>query len=202
MQPVSIATKIARSVMLFFFTERSELMPRPVIFHLPNGDVIRLRTARQADASALRQLFFQLSDATRYNYFGVGIPRLPAFAERVVALGMTDGHLDFAAVAEARHGLVGVARFARSAIDPVADIGILLADAWQSQGIGTQLLIQLAQAAQQRAIGHFRAQVLGENRRALRLVRRVFPEARVTWSSGAFEVAICLKVAAYDRRSS
>jgi RimJ/RimL family protein N-acetyltransferase len=140
----------------------------------------------------LRDLFGLLSATTRYRYFGLGIPGLPAFAERVVALGMAREPRAYALVAECPGGIIGVARFNQDNEAPEAVIGILLADAWQSRGIGTRMLIQLAEAARLRSITHLKAQVIGENQRALRLVRKVFPGAKITWDDGAFDLRMCL----------
>jgi|GEM_PF-6787849 len=70
---------------------------------------------------------------------------------------------------------VGLARFERGADGQSAEIGLLLADAWQSRGLGRFVLNRLTDEARCRAIGVFTGHALWENRRALCLLRRAFP---------------------------
>jgi GNAT superfamily N-acetyltransferase len=50
-------------------------------------------------------------------------------------------------------------------------------DAWQKKGLGSVLVERLRELAEGRGIDAFTATILSENRPALRLVRRVFPNA-------------------------
>jgi RimJ/RimL family protein N-acetyltransferase len=152
---------------------------------LPDGAVVSLRDAR-SDASRLRKLFYTLSDTTRYLYFCIGVPRNEIWAERVVELGISQGGDSYALVAEVAGDLVGVARFDRASSDLRAEIGILLTDAWQSRGLGREVVIRLQDEAKRRAVTGFTATVLGENRRALRLLRSVYPAMSASWSFGQY----------------
>jgi RimJ/RimL family protein N-acetyltransferase len=153
---------------------------------LADGAWVTLRDACDArdEVPGLREFFYTLSDATRYHYFCAGVPRNAVWAERVAQLGSADGCASYAMVAEADGALVGVARFDRAAQGSSAEIGILLTDARQSRGLGREVVARLRAAATRRALTGFTALVLGENRRALRLLRRAFPTMRTTWSSG------------------
>jgi acetyltransferase len=146
---------------------------------------VSLRDAR-SDASRLRELFYTLSDTTRYLYFCVGVPRNEIWAERVAELGISQGDDSYALVAEVAGDLVGVARFDRASSDLRAEIGILLTDAWQSRGLGREVVIRLQAEAKRRAVTGFTATVLGENRRALRLLRSVYPAMSASWSFGQY----------------
>jgi acetyltransferase len=152
---------------------------------LRDGATVWLRDAR-ADASRLREMFFTLGDTTRYLYFCAGVPRNDIWAERVAQLGSADGHTSYALVVEAAGSVVGVARFDRDSRDGRAEIGILLADAWQSRGLGREVVARLRAEATRRGVSGFTATVLGENYRALRLLRRAFPGMRAIWSYGQY----------------
>jgi RimJ/RimL family protein N-acetyltransferase len=152
---------------------------------LADGAAVTLRDAR-GDAARLRALFYTLSDVTRYLYFCAGVPRNEAWAEKAAQLGVADGRGSYALVAEVAGSVVGVARFDRAAEGTRAEIGILLTDAWQSRGLGREVVARLRAEATRRALTGFTATVLGENRRALRLLRRAFPTMRATWSYGQF----------------
>ena len=160
--------------------------------HLPKGNIVRVRPARASDAPGLRALFFRLSDGTRYRFFGVGMPALPHFADRVVSLGLPHDPHAYALVAEVTGTPIGIARFDQRTGGCEAEIGLLIEDAWQHQGIGTRLLMRLAAEASLRAITHFTAHVIGENQRAVWFVKNVFPEAQVQWAAGVFDLSMCL----------
>lgn len=154
---------------------------------LPDGAEVTLRDA-QEDTALLREMFYTLSDTTRYLYFCVGAPRTSVFAERVAQLGIANGYDSYALVAEVAGALVGVARFDRATGSERAEIGILLTDAWQSRGLGSAVVARLRTEAVSRAVDGFTATVLGENRRAMRLLRRAFPAMQTAWSSGQYTV--------------
>lgn len=154
---------------------------------LPDGAEVTLRDA-QEDAARLREMFYTLSDTTRYLYFCVGAPRTSVFAERVAQLGVASGYDSYAMVAEVAGALVGVARFDRAPDARGAEIGILITDAWQSRGLGGAVVARLRAEAVSRAVDGFTATVLGENRRAMRLLRRAFPAMQTSWSSGQYTV--------------
>ena len=176
--------------MMITRTTRTSHTPLAETVYLADGAQAWLRTATPADADGLRRMFCQLGATTRYRYFFVGAPATPAWAERVVALGVADGEQSYALVAEQAGALIGVARFDRNPDGATAEIGALLADGWQARGLGRLGLLRLRAEAQRRGITGFTAQVLGENDRALRLARRVFPAVQVHWEQGVYDLRV------------
>jgi nucleotide-binding universal stress UspA family protein len=66
---------------------------------------------------------------------------------------------------------VGVARFARSEIEPrEAEVSVTVADDWQGRGLGTALLERLTERARKEGVHRFTALVQAENRGALALL--------------------------------
>jgi len=96
-----------------------------------------------------------------------------------------DGHVRFALGATVRDAAgnvepVGIARFARLADAPtVAEVAILVIDAFQGQGVGRTLLKRLAAAALARGILRFRGIVLPENKPIIRLLARHAPDPAI-----------------------
>ena len=162
--------------------------PCASLIPLRDGACVLLRDARGDDAAALRRMFFALGDTTRYFYFFTGAPSNETWAKRVVALGVADGRTSYALVAEVDGMVVGVARFVRNADARSAEVGVLIEDAWQSCGLGTSMMARLSEEARCRVVRAFTGQILGENRRAIRLVRRSFPGARIALSGGVYDV--------------
>lgn len=164
--------------------------PSPATVRLRDGAAVRLRDAVAGDLPRLREMFFSLSDTTRYLYFCAGVPRNEHWAERVAALASADERASYAMVVEVDGAVVGVARFDRAVDGESAEIGILLADAWQSRGLGSEVVAWLRAEADCRELTSFTGTLLGENRRALRLLRRAFPAMRATLAYGQFSVVM------------
>jgi len=61
--------------------------------------------------------------------------------------------------------IVGVSRYARIEDTPRAECAIVVADAWQGRGLGTELIRSLAHAARARGILTLVGQSLAENHR-------------------------------------
>jgi RimJ/RimL family protein N-acetyltransferase len=172
--------------------------PGLVVVRLDDGAAVRLREARSDDDAALRAMYLGLSDLTRYLYFRAGVPATPTWAERFAALGRADGRASYALVAEAGDapatgaGVVGLARFDRSADGRAAEVGLLLADAWQSRGLGRFVLERLGVEARRRTVAVFTGSVLWENRRMLRLARRLFPQLQADCAQGVCDLTMAL----------
>jgi RimJ/RimL family protein N-acetyltransferase len=154
------------------------------VLTLTDGAGVLVRDAQCDDWEALRRMYLGLSDRTRYLYFCTGVPANDAWAERFAALGRTDGQVSYALVVTVDNEVIGFARFDRGADGQSAEIGLLLADEWQSRGLGRLVLNRLTHEARRRAIGVFTAHALWENRRVLRLVRGAFPHMSQQCSQG------------------
>ncbi len=172
------------------------------LVRLADGAAVRLRAAEPADGARLQQMFFGLSERTRYLYFCAGVPSNEKFAERVAVLAAADGPGAYALVAEANDSVIGVARFDRSADGVTAEVGILLSDAWQSRGLGRHVLDRLADEARERVVGALTAHVLWENTRMLRLARRAFPRLRLDCGWGECELTMPLEAKAEAEAAS
>jgi acetyltransferase len=165
---------------------------------LPDGARVRLRAASESgqDDDALRRLYFSFSDTTRYMYFCAGVPANALWAERFVALGHRDGERSYVLVAEVDGAVIGFARFSQglhaAPDDHTADHGLILTDAWQGRRLGGHVVCRLAAEAYARGVTTFTTVVLWENRRMLRLARRMFPDMRITYESGTCELTVDL----------
>jgi ribosomal protein S18 acetylase RimI-like enzyme len=73
-------------------------------------------------------------------------------------------------------------------------MAIVVADAWQQQGLGTRLVAALADRAAAEGITAFAVSIQGENPAAIRLLRRVAPGTRLAFAAGVGEAFIPLAV--------
>jgi len=189
--------------------ERMDAMKRPFSragtvhdappVRLADGASVRLRAVNSGgwDDDAFQRLFYSLSDTTRYLYFCAGIPATALWAERFGALSRTDGERSYVLVAEVGSELVGFARFSQGPhAEPherAADMGVLLTDSWQGRRLVGYMLCRLATEALARGVTTLTAAVLWENRRMLRLARRIFPDVRIAYASGTCELTVDLE---------
>ena len=160
----------------------------PSINVLPDGAAVLLRAALPEDAARLERMFYRLSPETIHLYTFVAAPRQPHWAARLGALARTDGADHYALVALADGEVVGVARYDRGADPEEAEFGILIEDAWQRRGLGRLLMTRLVEEASRHQVSTFMARILGENRRALRLVAALFANVQSRWESGECQV--------------
>jgi len=158
---------------------------------LRNGASIRLRPIRPDDAPRLMALCHRLSPRTVFQRF-FSPRRLRA--EEAHALANVDYRERMAIVAEVETGqepiLIGVARYGPAEEAAMADIGLVVEDCWQGLGLGSILLTELLQAGAQRGVRHFRADVLTENYRTLRLLARYTHITQRITSAGVTSVTL------------
>jgi acetyl coenzyme A synthetase (ADP forming)-like protein len=138
---------------------------------LRDGSTVHVRPARAADAPAVEQMLQGLSDRSRWLRFFSGFPDL----EQAVQWA-TD--VDY----ERRYGLVattggdgrvvGHAGWERESDRPErAEVALEIADTMQGKGLGTILLGQLAEAANEAGVQVLGAEVLPENHQMIRVFR-------------------------------
>jgi len=149
------------------------------------------RPMQPDDEARLYRLWPRLSPDTVYRRFHSPIRGLSA--ETVHHLVDVDHDHREAVVAMVGDDVVGVARYDRSPDDPfVAEMAVLVEDAWQGIGLGRQLLRALADLARRRGVRTVTATVQADNDRMVWLIRRLFPGSTLTIDSAVYEIRIPL----------
>jgi RimJ/RimL family protein N-acetyltransferase len=142
---------------------------------LSDGTRLVLRMVRPSDKEAFAEGLAGLSERTRYQRFMA--PKKGFTDAELVFLTEVDGENHLAIVAgRERPGAepegIGVGRLVRMEDDPEsAELGIVVADAWQRRGIGRLLLERTTAAAAERGIRRIRAQLMADNGQALGLLK-------------------------------
>lgn len=80
--------------------------------------------------------------------------------------------------------LVAIAQYARQPHASIADMAILVADAWQQQDLGARLVTALSLLAQASGVHQFAVSLQLDNPGALRLIRRLAPLTRLVLVGG------------------
>lgn len=150
---------------------------------LKDGASARVRPIRPDDEPRLVDLYERLSRHTAYQRFFTVMRRLPNDWYHFFA--NVDYVRRLALVAEretvAGFQLIGVGRYEPSEEPDAAEVALVVEDGWQGRGLGALLLEAVLAAAEARGIRRFRAYVLADNHRMLRLLAtRTLVEERKT----------------------
>lgn len=156
---------------------------------------LRVRPVQPDDADALRRMFVRLSPETIHRRF---FTLLPALDDRTLnRLIDVDHQLQKAVVAVVGREIIGLASYHRHTADPrVADVAILVEDAWQHHGIGRRMVRLLGRVAAARGIERLHADVLAGNRPASGLIHRVAAGTTARFKDGTLSYDLPLSPAA------
>jgi RimJ/RimL family protein N-acetyltransferase len=166
---------------------------------LTDGTHVVFRHVRPSDAPELLRAFERLSPGSRYRRFFGGLTSLTGDTLRY--LTEVDGHDHVAIVAlhesndlKTEQGL-GVARFVRLRDDPdAADAAVTVVDDYQRRGLGKILATILAEAARERGVRRFRADVLADNQPMRAIMTEIGATERGT-EAGVIRYDIALDLA-------
>jgi ribosomal protein S18 acetylase RimI-like enzyme len=159
------------------------------------GLAIAIRPARTADLPALGDFFAGLSMQSRYLRFFSPITPGPSLLNLLCG---GDGTTD--AVLATRDGVIIGHGMAADRSGPcgtrTTDIGVVVADAWQRQGMGSALVRTLVTGAQVRGVTSVTMDVMHGNDRALAMIKGHWPDARTRRSS--YYATICVQLVDYQ----
>jgi acetyltransferase len=145
------------------------------LVRLGSGREVAIRPIRGDDGERLEAAHARLSPDSRYRRFMAAKPHLSA--EEIRYLTEVDQHDHVALIATSADDpelILGVGRFVRDQGDrAAAEFAIVVGDPYQGEGLATELLRRLADAALERGIAHFTATVLADNEPVHRLLRRL-----------------------------
>jgi GNAT superfamily N-acetyltransferase len=148
-----------------------------------------VRGGRPEDASKIREFAAGLSEPTRYLRFFTAMSPVSPSVLRVLT-GGTPGS-DILVITDQQGAVVGHGMATDISADgrPGVDLGLVIADAWQGQGLGTVLFELLVQRAASRGARALAVEVLPGNSRMLALFSRYWPNALRTWNGDAFALS-------------
>jgi len=170
---------------------------------LADGRHVVLRHVRPSDAPDLRAAFERLSPASRYRRFFGGLSHLTDATLRYLTEVDGRNHVAIVATTDSpdlkREIGLGVARFVRLADEPtVAEAAVTVVDDAQRNGLGRLLATTLAEAALERGVHTFRADVLADNEPMCSIMREIGAVERGT-DAGVIRYDVALDVLGHTR---
>ena len=150
---------------------------------------VAIRVLRADDADRLCRMFYRLSPDTIYRRFFTLYTDPPPRA--IEALASVDHDSRDAMVACVGDEIVGVGRYATVA-PGVAEVAVVVEDAWQGRGLGPRLLDCAVALARVHGVHTLVATVLAENAPAIAMLRRAFPDAEWTACGTEYELRVPL----------
>jgi acyl-CoA hydrolase/RimJ/RimL family protein N-acetyltransferase len=166
---------------------------------LKNGETLRLRSVGMADEDRLKAFMYALSDETTYQRFMCHKRRHSH--EELSALVDVNSHESAALVLETDNSeIVGLARYDIDPATRFGDVGLVVSDAYQGQGLGRVMFTRLVEIAHAGDVRGFTADVLTENPRMLALFSKSGFPLETQLDSGVYRLRLTFDMARASRR--
>jgi GNAT superfamily N-acetyltransferase len=157
------------------------------------GSDYQVRSAGPQDADLIREFVCGLSVRTQYfRFFTAASP--PSSGLLRALTGDDSGRSDILVITDECGAVIGHGMAVDAHRDGVlcADIGLVIADSRQGQGLGTTLLSMLADRAARRGVAALVLDVLPDNARMLGIIDRRWPGASRTRTLDAIVITAAI----------
>ncbi len=161
-----------------------------------------LRPVRISDEPLLKDLFYSLSEDSRYHRFLSARREMDHdFLQKFVVIDYTKQTAILAVIRhEEKEEVIGVGRYAMLEDMHTADIAFLVRDAYQNKGVGTELFSYLTYIAKKQGILGFVALVLLENQTMLHLIRKMGFDIEEKLDDGTYELKMMFRKDSHSGR--
>jgi acyl-CoA hydrolase/ribosomal protein S18 acetylase RimI-like enzyme len=158
---------------------------------LLDGTEIFVRPVKPTDEELFKDLFYSLSEQSRYQRFFSRMAFMPHRTRQPYVNINYNEQVGLACVVEHATGeqLVGLGQYIKLPNQPKAEFALLISDEWQQRGLGTWLTRYVVRIARQSGITGFQAEVLAANKGMLAVFQALPYELRMKLDSGAYHIA-------------
>jgi acetyltransferase len=164
------------------------------IWRLHGGLPVLLRTLQPTDFALHKQFLYNCSRASIYQRFFQVAEHRKVTDQQIARYTNFDRTRELAIVAvwhPAQDQELGVARLTQSE-NGLAEFAVIVADAWQRQGLGRKLVEKIVEVAAQRHVRSLQGYVLSDNKAMLRLCHQLGFKVRWLMGEGVYQVQIDL----------
>jgi L-amino acid N-acyltransferase YncA len=167
---------------------------------LPDGASVSLRRLRSGDIDAVIALHANLTDREVYLRF---FTMHPVVLKRLADKLTDDDDGNYALGAFESGTLIGVANYVMCGKPATADVAIVVAHDDHLRGVGTALLVRLAQVARHNGVQHLVADVLASNHLMFKVLHDagLRPQTK-TYKSGVVHLDIDLATVKLENASA
>ena len=167
----------------YLFNRLSDLIPgadklphtEPSVMEMADGKEVTFRMTHPQDAELQQAFVTALSDRSRYMRFFSGLNKLPAHVLKEFTTPLFP--VSYAVVAIITEGeqerQIGVARWAPTGTEGIAEFAVVVADDCQGQGIASRLMQVLIAAATVGGLRRLEGLILKENAPMLAMVNKL-----------------------------
>ena len=154
------------------------------------GVEIFLRPVRISDEPLLKDFFYPLSDQSIYRRFISVRTDMPhERLQEFVVIDYTREMVILAMIGQKEKQIViGVGQYGIDQQSHTAEVGLVVRDDYQNQGVGTQLLAYLTYLAKRKGLLGFTADVLVDNQPMLHLFEKAGFELEKRREAGVYEL--------------
>ena len=159
----------------------TKMFDYPIEIRLRDGTTVLIRLLNQYDKEELKIGFDKLSTKSKYCRFFVPISSLSNSQLKHLTEIDNKNHLALCAYIVGQDGMfgIGVARYIRIEDEPeVAEFALTIIDAYQGQGLGSELLNLLIHSARKNGIRKFIGYMLAENSSMLKILKHLGAQIR------------------------
>jgi acetyltransferase len=141
-------------------------------WQLSDGTDVTIRPIRPEDAEIEQEFVRGLSEEARYFRFMDALQELtPSMLVRFTQIDYDREMALLAAIGQqGREVEIGIARYVTNPDGESCEFALVVADAWQRQGIGHKLMQSLMEVARQKGLRRMQGEVLASNEKMLALV--------------------------------
>ncbi len=159
---------------------------------LKNGQAVWIRPSKASDVQGLQDIFYNLSENDVYTRF---FTQLSSFTEsKAQHLCSVDyeNEMAFVAVTGDRENekIVGSSCYFVDQSTQYAEVAYMIRPEWQQTGLGTALQQRMIEYAKSKGIRGFKADILAENMKMQRLIKKASADVTMTRQGSEYEVTV------------
>lgn len=156
------------------------------------GLEVMLRPVKISDEPLLKDFFYSLSDTSLYRRFMSARKDMPH--ERLQPLVVVDYTREMAILAvrpkDRAEEVIGLAHYYIDDASHTAELAVVVADAFQEKGVGTELVSYTIYLAKHQGLLGLTAEVLADNRAMLKILERAGFQAQDGSQTGTYTVKL------------
>lgn len=157
---------------------------------LKNGEKVLIRPSKASDVQGLQNIFYNLTPNDIYTRFFTCLKSLSVSKAEHLCNVDYENEMAFMAVAGEREKdfIVGSSCYYVDPSTNLADVAYMILPEWQGVGLGTALQQRMIEYAKSKKLRGFKADILAENVKMLRLAQGGLPNVSISKSDSDYEV--------------